>query len=141
MDYKLDTLDERVRNLLLRIHALRPDKKLFQQMIQIGNYKKQLLAAISRRLDANQAGIPTYKVRLDGIMNKQLSASEHRLASLSGRLEGLSPAKKLAAGFGYVTTSGQAVDSIEQLQQGDKLHIRFKDGSVESQITSIHKDE
>lgn len=141
LDYKLDTLDERVRNLLLRIHALRPDKKLFQQMIQIGNYKKQLLAAISRRLDVNQAGIPTYKVRLDGIMNKQLSASEHRLASLSGRLEGLSPAKKLAAGFGYVTTSGQAVDSIEQLQQGDKLHIRFKDGSVESQITSIHKDE
>lgn len=141
LDYKLDAFDERVKNLLLRIHALRPDKKLFQQMIQMSNYKKQLITGISRRIDLSSAGLPTYEARLYGAINKQLSASEHRLASLSGCLEGLSPAKKLAAGFGYVSLLGQSVDSVDQLKEGDNLHIRFKDGSVESQIISIHKDE
>ena len=67
---------------------------------------------------------------------------ESRLIAASGRLDGLSPAKRLASGFGYVTgPDGKKVDSVSNLSVGDSLSIRVKDGMLESQITSISKDK
>ena len=71
-------------------------------------------------------------------MENKIARYENRLISISGRLDGLSPAKKLATGFGYVTdASGKRIDSVSQLSVGDSMVVRIKDGTIKTEVTDI----
>lgn len=116
LDFKIQTISQRLENYKLRIQTLRPENKI----------------------KANQEKLEALAFKLNSLINSKIERYENRLVAVSGRLDGLSPAKKLAAGFGYVTAAdGKRVDSVSDLHVGDSLHIRIKDGEVESQITDI----
>lgn len=116
LDYRLESYSERLNNLKLRLQLLRPENKI----------------------KANQEKLEQLSIRLNNLMNAKIDRLENKLVAVSGRLDGLSPAKKLAAGFGYVTDeAGNRVDSVKALSVGDNISIRVKDGSIESQITGL----
>ncbi len=116
LDYRLESYSERLNNLKLRLQLLRPENKL----------------------KVNQEKLEQLSIRLNNLMNAKIDRLENKLVAVSGRLDGLSPAKKLAAGFGYVTDkAGNRVDSVKMLSVGDNISIRVKDGSIESQITGL----
>ncbi|SFH52035.1 Exodeoxyribonuclease VII large subunit [Pseudobutyrivibrio sp. OR37] len=116
LDYKLSNMAQLIENYKLRLNALRPENKI----------------------KANEEQLKLLYNRLDTLMQNKLSRYENRLIAVSGRLDGLSPAKKLATGFGYVTDAfGKRVDTVEQLSVGDTMMVRIKDGSVISQVTDI----
>ncbi|MBR5650396.1 exodeoxyribonuclease VII large subunit [Pseudobutyrivibrio sp.] len=116
LDYRLQSYSERLNSLKLRLQLLRPENKI----------------------KANEEKLAQLSIRLNNLMNGKIDRLENRLVAVSGRLDGLSPAKKLAAGFGYVTDgSGGRVDSVKSLSVGDNITVRVKDGSIESQITGL----
>ncbi|MBQ7470224.1 MAG: exodeoxyribonuclease VII large subunit [Pseudobutyrivibrio sp.] len=116
LDYRLQSYSERLNSLKLRLQLLRPENKI----------------------KANEEKLAQLSIRLNNLMNGKIDRLENRLVAVSGRLDGLSPAKKLAAGFGYVTdSSGGRVDSVKSLSVGDSITVRVKDGSIESQITDL----
>lgn len=116
LDYRLESYSERLNNLKLRLQLLRPENKI----------------------KVNQEKLEQLSNRLNNLMNAKIDRLENKLVAVSGRLDGLSPAKKLAAGFGYVTDGeGNRVDSVKALSVGDNISIRVKDGSIESQITGL----
>jgi exodeoxyribonuclease VII large subunit len=116
LDYRLESYSERLNNLKLRLQLLRPENKI----------------------KVNQEKLEQLSIRLNNLMNAKIDRFENKLVAVSGRLDGLSPAKKLAAGFGYVTDgAGNRVDSVKALSVGDNISIRVKDGSIESQITGL----
>ena len=116
LDYKLLNAAQLVENYKLRLNALRPENKL----------------------KANETQLKLYFKQLQSLMENKLSRYENRLISVSGRLDGLSPAKKLATGFGYVTNeAGKRVDSAADLSVGDSMIVRIKDGTIKSQVTEI----
>ncbi|MBP5595826.1 MAG: exodeoxyribonuclease VII large subunit [Pseudobutyrivibrio sp.] len=116
LDYRLQSYSERLNSLKLRLQLLRPENKI----------------------KANEEKLAQLSIRLNNLMNGKIDRLENRLVAVSGRLDGLSPAKKLAAGFGYVTdSSGGRVDSVKSLSVGDSITVRVKDGSIESQITGL----
>lgn len=116
LDYRLESYSERLNNLKLRLQLLRPENKI----------------------KVNQEKLEQLSNRLNNLMNAKIDRLENKLVAVSGRLDGLSPAKKLAAGFGYVTDgAGNRVDSVKALSVGDNISIRVKDGSIESQITGL----
>lgn len=116
LDYRLQSYSERLNSLKLRLQLLRPENKI----------------------KANEEKLAQLSIRLNNLMNGKIDRLENRLVAVSGRLDGLSPAKKLAAGFGYVTDgSGGRVDSVKSLSVGDSITVRVKDGSIESQITDL----
>ncbi|NEX00900.1 Exodeoxyribonuclease VII large subunit [Pseudobutyrivibrio sp. NOR37] len=116
LDYRLESYSERLNNLKLRLQLLRPENKI----------------------KANQEKLEQLSIRLNNLMNAKIDRLENKLVAVSGRLDGLSPAKKLAAGFGYVTDkAGNRVDSVKMLSVGDNISIRVKDGSIESLITGL----
>ena len=116
LDYRLESYSERLNNLKLRLQLLRPENKI----------------------KVNQEKLEQLSIRLNNLMNAKIDRLENKLVAVSGRLDGLSPAKKLAAGFGYVTDeAGNRVDSVKMLSVGDNISIRVKDGSIESQITGL----
>ncbi|MBE5912066.1 exodeoxyribonuclease VII large subunit [Pseudobutyrivibrio sp.] len=115
-DYKLDYVSERINNLRLRLQLLRPENKI----------------------KANEERLAQLTIRLKNLMQAKIDRYENRLISISGRLDGLSPAKKLASGFGYMTdATGSPVDTIKQIKIGDDITVRMKDGTFVSQITDI----
>ncbi len=116
LDYKLDSYSERINSYKLQLQLLRPENKI----------------------KANEEKLAQLSLRLQHLIQSKIDRYENRLVAISGRLDGLSPAKKLAAGFGYVTdNSGKRVDSVNQLSVGDSITLRIKDGTIESQITNI----
>lgn len=120
LDYKLSSIAAQLENYKLRLQSLRPENKI----------------------KANQDKLNHLYDRLNNLMNAKIERYESRLIAASGRLDGLSPAKRLASGFGYLTgPDGKRVDSVSNLSIGDNLSIRVKDGMLESQITSISKDK
>ena len=113
-DYKLQAYQERVTSYRQRLQLLRPENKI----------------------KANEERLSNISIRLQNLIQVKLDRYENRLVALSGRLDGLSPAKKLAAGFGYITDqTGSRVDSVEQISVGDSINIRIKDGEFTSQVT------
>ena len=116
LDYKLLNAAQLLENYKLRLNALRPENKL----------------------KSNEAQLKLFYKQLQSLMNNKLSRYENRLIAVSGRLDGLSPAKKLATGFGYVTNeAGKRVDSAADLAVGDSMIVRIKDGTIKSQVTEI----
>ena len=113
-DYKLQAYQERITSYKQRLQLLRPENKI----------------------KANEERLKNLSVRLDNLINIKLDRYENRLVALSGRLDGLSPAKKLAVGYGYITDgAGKRVDTISQISVGDNINIRIKDGELTSQVT------
>ncbi|MBP3727400.1 MAG: exodeoxyribonuclease VII large subunit [Pseudobutyrivibrio sp.] len=116
LDYKLLNAAQLVENYKLRLNALRPENKL----------------------KANETQLKLYFKQLQSLIENKLSRYENRLISVSGRLDGLSPAKKLATGFGYVTNElGKRIDSAADLAIGESMIVRIKDGTIKSQVTEI----
>ena len=116
LDYKLSGLEAQIENYKLRLQSLRPENKI----------------------KANEDKLESLRLRLETLMNNKLARYENRLIAISGRLDGLSPAKKLSAGFGYVTDSnGEAVRDINQLSVGDTMEVRLKDGLIKGQVTEL----
>ena len=114
--YKLEAYHERLNNYRQRLQLLRPENKI----------------------KANEEHLKHLGLRLQQLMDGKLDRYANRLIAISGRLDGLSPAKKLAAGFGYVTDSqGKRVDTVAQLKPQDTISIRIKDGQITGQVTEV----
>ena len=119
LDFKIQTVEAQLENYRLRLNSLRPENKI----------------------KASQEKLLLLRQRLDSLMKSKLERYENRLIAISGRLDGLSPAKKLSTGFGYVTDkTGKRIDTIKQLNIGDSMVIRIKDGIIEGQVTSLESN-
>jgi len=65
---------------------------------------------------------------------------KHRLALYIEQMKGLSPLEKLSSGFSYVeNTQGLNVRSVEQVQPGDVLSVRVKDGTILTKVTKVDR--
>lgn len=116
MDHRLALAEKSLTDYKARLSAMRPDK----------------------RLQAKIDRLTTLSQQLNTVMLTKLERFHSRLLAAAGRLEGLSPAKRLAGGFGFLTTAdGKTVTSVNQLAVHDALSIRLRDGSVETTITKI----
>ncbi|SCZ77483.1 exodeoxyribonuclease VII large subunit [Pseudobutyrivibrio xylanivorans] len=120
--------DKLERNLDFRLQAYQERLNGYRQRLQ--------LLRTENKIKANEERLSNISIRLQNLIQVKLDRYENRLVALSGRLDGLSPAKKLAAGFGYITDqTGNRVDSIEQISVGDSINIRIKDGELTGQVT------
>ncbi len=96
---------------------------------------------------------PTYKIRqhrqyaisleerLQERMQSVLKAKRHALQIYIERMEGLSPLQKLNSGYAYVENSqGKHITGICQMQVGEELYIRLKDGFANATVNRLGKE-
>ncbi len=130
-------------NALLRSRRLQADKyreKLKRLSPQMRlNEKRQKSAAIEerlqtlmdRKLQMNRLRLAPAEERLNTLMDKKLQSDKHRFALLLERFRARSPLDRLGGGYAYVSNEqGRAVSSAAELNKGDKLTLRLKDGSA-----------
>lgn len=68
-------------------------------------------------------------------MERVVNEYKHQLQLLAGRLDGLSPLKRLASGFAYVSDeAGCVVDSVKKVNPGDSLAITLRDGTIRAKV-------
>jgi len=107
---------------LKRERLLRMEKqlKLMSPAAKIRGYR-QYQAQLRERLGAGMNGI--------------LALKRHALELYVEKMKGLSPLEKLSSGYSYVENAeGKNIRSVEQVQEGENLRVRFQDGSVNVKV-------
>ena len=71
-------------------------------------------------------------------MRSLISEKRHLLALYIEKMKGLSPLEKLNSGFSYVENeAGKNIRSLEQLQIGENVRIRMRDGTVSAEVKRL----
>lgn len=117
INQRLQLEKHRLEKELLRLRLLHPGNQLLQ--------KKQCLSKLQGKLQRS--------------MEYYLEKNRHRLELIGKRLQGASPLNKLTGGYAYLSDQeGDPIESIDQIQIGETIFLRLKDGRVQ---TSVLKKE
>lgn len=73
-------------------------------------------------------------------MERKLQGERHEMQLLAAGLEKNSPLARLSGGYGFVTDSrDRNITSVSQVQAGDEVNIRMKDGRIRSKVLETEK--
>ncbi len=129
-DYK----DRLARSMLQRTEGWRERLFYSEKQLKGLNPANQLREKRQRLIDLEE--------KLILYAERSLSDTRQQLALLAGRLDGVSPLKRLSSGYAYVADGDhRLVDSVNKIQEGDKLFLTFADGIVESTADCVKKRE
>lgn len=102
--------------------------------LEYGNPKSKIQQKRQRLLDIED--------RLELLMRQNVQQNRYRLAVYAERMRGLSPLRKLSQGYAFVANEeGKTINSIKQVEKGQKLFISVTDGNLEATIDKIEKQE
>lgn len=125
---------------------------VFQRSMQgrIGTLRQQLdRVAMDSPLGRADAYFSAYEQEVRGIeqglgrsMERLLTGKKGALALAAGRLDALSPLKVLGRGYAIVTSpTGTLLSSVNQLEPGAQVLIRFGDGQAAGRIESVTREQ
>lgn len=118
VQYKIEKYQERVAALAR--------KRIFTNPVELVASQFQQLDDLSRRL---QWG-----------MEKTFAKNQERFRILNGKLESLSPLKTLARGYSITTAEGRVIKDVSQVEVGDLISTRVKDGVIFSRVEGKKKE-
>ncbi len=99
----------------------------------------QVVSPANRIREKKMAAI-TAEEHLQERMDRVLEKKRHELEIYIEKMKGLSPLEKLNQGYSYVEDeSGRNVRSVEQVQAGQKVRIRVRDGQIEAVAQEVRK--
>ncbi|MBQ6425959.1 MAG: exodeoxyribonuclease VII large subunit [Clostridia bacterium] len=94
------------------------------------------------RLSEERTRLETAAERMLRGMSEKSVSERHRLERMRDRLEALSVQSVLDRGFTMIRgQDGRPVKSIEELESGDAVEIRFRDGTADAEITTIRRND
>jgi exodeoxyribonuclease VII large subunit len=107
----------RLENLSGRMKTHRPDRKLLE-----------LSARISKSLRS-----------LEALVRTNIAFRRAKLADLARTLNAVSPLETIGRGYAVVTDSqsGEIISSVSQVEAGDRVTTRLKDGTFDSTVNSL----
>ena len=124
---KIDTYRDRLRMALVKkveVMKLRYDKCMASVV-----FREPL-----RRVEENYLKIDTYSKQLENLIKTKQEKEKTRYSNLVAKLDALSPLKTLCRGFSITEKEGKMIKSVQELQTGDQVEIRFMDGKKQAQI-------
>lgn len=102
---------------------------------------KLQLCQPGRRVEASSQRLAERQMALRFAMDRQWAACEGMLNQRMRELGMLSPYRVLERGYSIVTKEGKPVRTVKQLNDGDRVVIRFADGETAAQIVDENKQE
>ena len=89
-------------------------------------------------LDQKQKDLTLLQNRLSGSQERLLAQRNQRFVGCVAKLDAMSPLKVLSRGYAMAQgEDGRVLRSISQTELGQKITVRFSDGSVSATVTSI----
>ena len=124
---KINSYQTRLRTTLIKkveIMRLR-----YEKCMQSRIFKEPL-----RDINDNYLKIETFVKRLENTIKKKQKEEKTKYLELISKLDALSPLKTLTRGYAIAEKNGKIIKSANEVNIGDKIDIRFKDGKKESEI-------
>ena len=116
MRNKLTVFDNRFKAYKIKIAAYSPERKI--------NQCKTRLADIQNRMERR--------------FDVKLTDAKSRLSVLAARLENLSPVKRIAQGYAYISDmDGNRISKLADVKEGDLINLQFKDGKAKARLTEL----
>ena len=95
---------------------------------RVMRYPYELTSEKSRQLD-------NLVSHMRSLYRVYLSDKQRKFSSVAAKLDTLSPLKVLARGYSVASGNGKIINSVNQITEGDKINIRFYDGSADCTVT------
>ena len=127
-------------NKLARMQALvggrvAQERRYLNQLMQ-----SSVLLRPERIFDVFRQRLSEYESGIDRTMSVQLERNRQTLARIGGKLEALSPLSVLSRGYAAVSMDGKSVARATDVEDGDRIAVRFVDGTVEAVVTKKKGD-
>lgn len=87
-----------------------------------------------RNINDNYLKIDTYIKTLENIIKTKQKVEKTKYIELVSKLDTLSPLKTLTRGYSLVESNNKIVKSTKDVKTGDKVDIRFVDGTKKAEI-------
>ena len=109
--------------------------------MDIDNLTAKLALSAERRIKAAHSVLDPLNTRLHQSMQTQLSKDRTQFLSKAAKLDALNPLSVLTRGYSAVfDDDGQNLRSVADVKQGDTVHLRLTDGTLDAKVTEIHND-
>ena len=124
---KINSYQTRLRTTLIKkveIMRLR-----YEKCMQSRIFKEPL-----RDINDNDLKIATFVKGLENTMKTKQKEEKTKYLELISKLDALSPLKTLTRGYAIAEKNGKIIKSVNEVNIGDKIDIRFKDGKKQAEI-------
>lgn len=118
------------------------DRKTRQYHQDLSSMQSQMnfLSPINR-IRNNQQRLDEVLVRMEQVIDHRIILSQSRFRGLSSRLKALNPLQVLQRGYAIVSDeNGKIVSSVTEVQAGNQVAVRLKDGILESEVKQINQN-
>jgi exodeoxyribonuclease VII large subunit len=130
--------DYRAATPTAAVVALLPDRG--QLALGLSQRRMLLRQLLRHRLEQGQLRLQGLQQRLEQLHPQQLL--QQRRQHLQQRrvlLAALSPQRLLERGFALVLSpNGQILRTVQQVKQGDRLHLELADGRIDAEVHHVH---
>lgn len=124
---KINTYQNRLRlSLIKKVEIM---KLRYEKCISSMVFKEPL-----RNINDNYLKIDTYIKKLENLIKDKQKENKTKYIELISKLDTLSPLKTLTRGYSIAEKNGKIIKSIKEINNGDKIDIRFIDGKKQAQI-------
>ena len=117
VSYSLSTSYQDIDRLKDSVASLHPERFFEKEMLTV-----QLLST-----------------RIDAAAENKLIYEQEQLNAVAGNINALSPIRLLQKGYTVTTKRGKCVSSVAKVKSGDKLDVRFADGTAQCSVIKIKK--
>lgn len=125
--------------LQLFAHQLKAstDGQVHRQRMELQKKTLHLQTYSQRSCQQQRQKLSTYKESLRQRSLRQIEVNKHAMALMQTTLKMYNPQEQLQRGYSLTLRRGKIVKSVQALQAGDSIEVRFRDGSLLSQVKEV----
>ncbi|GIO00143.1 exodeoxyribonuclease VII large subunit [Brevibacillus laterosporus] len=132
---------QRIDEVTLRLSAM-VKMKVVRKREQVSHVKKRLKQIRLERQVAERRGqVNRMESQLTQYMKQKTERSRQAWLSLVQHLDALSPLRVMQRGFSLSYKDGTLIKSVDGIEVGDQLMIRYQDGKIMTTVTNIERKE
>ena len=130
---------------LLSSYDIRLSQALRRQLARLSerleSYRnKQVLRDATAQFDNRRMELDRLRDRMLTAEERSLSRSRERFVALTAALDAMSPLRVLSRGYAIASDgSGRCVRSVRELDAGERLTLRFADGSADCLVEDVRR--
>ncbi|MBG9774291.1 exodeoxyribonuclease VII large subunit [Brevibacillus laterosporus] len=132
---------QRIDEVTLRLSAIMK-MKVVRKREQVRHVKQRLKQIrLERQVEEKRVQINRMQSQLTQNMKQKTERSRQAWLALVQHLDALSPLKVMQRGFSLSYKGDTLIKSVEGIEVGDQLMIRYQDGKIMTTVTDIERKE
>lgn len=134
-------LEKSVENAFSRISAL-VSERLYTSYQDIDRLRDSVAALHPEKyIESERLSVELLSTRISSAAESRLDLEHAMTEALANQINALSPIRLLQKGYSVTTKNGKCVTSASALKAGDRVSVRFADGTAECTVNNMETME